>query len=111
MYWLYGLLTWYFWVLVDATELTGLNYLISGFDAARMVSIGEISTGDQSKFRLFDLDESNSKSYTVTIGNQEQDFTVPSIVQVNDVSMATILSVESISKSYTEFISQYVFFV
>lgn len=108
MYWFYGFFAWHLWILVDAKELAGLSYLLSGFDAARMISVEEISAGDQSKFRLFDLDESGDKPYTLIIGNKKEDFNIPSNVGVNDISMATVLAVESISKSYIEFISQYV---
>ncbi|CAF4831041.1 unnamed protein product [Rotaria sp. Silwood1] len=48
-------------------ELPGLNYLASGFDAARMVNLNEVSSSDQSKFRLFDLGASNGKTYTLTV--------------------------------------------
>ena len=90
-------------------ELPGLSYISSGFDVAKMVSIEEISSSDQTKFRLFDFDETNDEPYTLTIGNRKQDFIVSSLMQVTDISMATIVTAESISKSYVEFISQYVF--
>lgn len=111
MHWFYGFLIWNFWILVDSKQLAGLSYLLSGFDAAKMISVEEISSGDQSKFRLFDLEGSDDNPYTLVIGNRKEDFSAPSVVGVNDVSMATMLAVESISKSYTEFISKCVFFL
>lgn len=111
MHWFYGFLICHLSILVDTKQLAGLSYLLSGFDAAKMVSVEEISSGDQSKFRLFDSDESDESSYTLVIGDRKEDFSVPSVVGVNDVSMATMVAVESISKSYTEFISKCVFFL
>ena len=110
MYCLCKLLTWHLLAVIHAKELPGIGHLASGFDAAKMISLDDIPDTAQTKYRLFDFDAYGSKSYAVKLGNQVLNFTAPSVVQIADVSMLTMQAVESISKSYHEFVSRYIFF-
>ncbi len=91
---------------VSTKELPGLAYLYSGFDALKMVSANEISSGGQSKVRLFDLDEFNENTYTLDINGQQQEFRIPRLVQVKDVAIASRQDVESISRTFERFFTR-----
>ena len=110
MYCLCGLLAWHLLAVIYANELPGVSHLESGFDAAIVTRLDDIPMIDQSTFRLFDLDAYGSQIYTLKTGNQVRNFAAPSVVQITDVSMLTMRAVESISKSFYEFVRRYIFF-
>ncbi|CAF2684273.1 unnamed protein product [Rotaria sp. Silwood2] len=93
---------------ITAKDLPGLDYLISGFDALKMIGTNEdTSSSDRSKFRLFDLRQLDGEEYILKTANRTQSFKTPSLVQVTNINMRNRVSVESVSYTYREFLRSY----
>lgn len=76
--------------------LPGIDDLRSGYDAAKMQSTSE----QQSRFRIFDLDEQSPTAFTVKTNDKQTQYAVPVLVQPTDVSKRKEDNCESIAYTY-----------
>ncbi|CAF1306922.1 unnamed protein product [Adineta ricciae] len=97
---------YFYWLLIFArlnvaitNRLPGLDELMSGFDAAKMVS----GSDQQSKFRILDLSEQSGVNFTLDVDGQKQTFSTPLLAQVTDISLRREVGCEDISYSFEKF--------
>ena len=83
----------------STNRLPGLDDLMSGFDAAKMLSASD----QQSKFRILDLSEESGDDFTIDVLDQKQTYSTPLLAQVTDISLRRERDCEDISYSFEKF--------
>ncbi|CAM4778918.1 unnamed protein product [Rotaria magnacalcarata] len=89
--------------LFSSDRLLGLEEIESGFDVTNMASRAQ----SESRFRIFDLSETGSNKFKVSVQERERTFNTPLSVQVNSVNRRRDVNCEDLSSDYTHFYSNY----
>ncbi|CAF2983620.1 unnamed protein product [Rotaria socialis] len=89
--------------LFSSDRLLGLEEIESGFDVTNMASRAQ----SESRFRIFDLSETGSNKFKVSVQGRERIFNTPLSVQVNGINRRRDMNCEDLSSDYTHFYSNY----
>ncbi|CAF4889049.1 unnamed protein product, partial [Rotaria socialis] len=89
--------------LFSSDRLIGLEEIESGFDVINMVSLAE----SESRFRIFDLSETGSNQFQVSVLGQQRMFNTPLNVQVTNINTRRVINCEDLSNDYKHFYSNY----
>ncbi|CAF4702746.1 unnamed protein product, partial [Rotaria socialis] len=87
--------------LFSSDRLLGLEEIESGFDVTNMASRAQ----SESRFRIFDLSETGSNKFKVSVQGRERIFNTPLSVQVNGINRRRDMNCEDLSSDYTHFYS------